>query len=152
MSKKENVVKSKTRDHFTLTIDKREHTDECQAVPEPKPECKCPGDVLKWKLEYDYNALGRIEDAIGVNVVDPKNWEKMVSGKNFPALVWGGLARYNPEVTIDEVKDVLNPEAHALLSVGIFKLLYPGAWEAFEKQQEQGASQAPNVETATQGT
>ncbi len=133
MSKKENVIKSKVIDHFALVIDAEDGTP-----------------AKEWKLAYDYRAIARIEEKIGKDLKRIEDWKALSSGKDFPVIVWGGLQRFNPEVSLDDVLDVLNPEAQRLLSDEIFKLMFPGAIEAYEKlQKEQGASQPPNVETAT---
>lgn len=136
MSKKETVLKSKVVDHFTLVIDNEDGTP-----------------VKTWKLAYDYRAIAKIEEAIGVDLKKIDDWQKLSSGKHFPTIVWGGLNRFNSEVTLDEVMDILNPEAQRILSDEIFKLMFPGAVEAYEKlMKEKGASNSPNGETATPTT
>ena len=108
-----------------------------------------------WKLSYNYNALSKVETATGLDLKKIDAWKNISSGKHFPTIVWGGLERFNPEVTLDEVIDVLNPEAQRLLSDKIFELMFPGAREAYEKvlkEKESGATADPNVETGTTST
>lgn len=133
MSKKESVVKSKVIDHFTLVLDTED------------------GSPAKtWKLVYNYRAIARIEEKIGKDIKNPQAWRDLSSGKDFPVVVWGGLLRHHPEVTVDEVMDVLNPEAQELLSNEIFKLMFPGVAEALEKlAKADGATASPNAQTAT---
>lgn len=128
---KENVIKSRVLDHITIMLD-------AENGSEPKV----------WKLCYDYRAIARIEEAIGKDIKRIEDWKDLSSGKDFPVIVWGGLLRYQPEVTQDEVFDVLNPEAQRLLSDAIFELMFPGAREAFEKALKE-KNTSPNVETVT---
>jgi hypothetical protein len=133
MSKKETVLKSKVLDHFTLVIDNEDGTP-----------------AKTWKLVYDYRAIAKIEDAIGKDIKKIEGWKEISSGKDFPTLVWGGLSKYNPEVTLDEVMDVLNPAAQRILSDEIFELMFPGAKEAYLKSLEaKGASNSPNAPAET---
>lgn len=132
MSQKDTVVKSKVIDHFTLVVDAEDGTP-----------------AKTWKLAYDYRAIAKIEDKIGKDLKRIDDWKDLSSGKDFPIIVWGGLNRFNPEVSLDEVLDMLNPEAQRLLSDAIFSLMFPGVVEAFEKMKEQGAPQPPNAEAVT---
>jgi hypothetical protein len=131
---KENVLKTRITPHFSLEIDAEDGT---------------PPKV--WKLCYTYKAIAKIEETIGLDIKDIAAWEKISSGKHFPVIVWGGLDKFNPDVLLDEVIEVLNPEAQRILKDEVFALMFPGAREAYEKSlkaQESGASQAPNVQTA----
>ena len=137
MSKKENVVKSAVIDHFTLVILNEDGTER------------------ELKLVYTYKAIAKIEDAIGKDLKKWEDWETLSSGKHFPTIVWGGLDKYHPLVSIDEVCDFLNPQAQDLLKVEISKLMFPGWAEAYEKlkqSREKGAPEVPNAETATPTT
>jgi hypothetical protein len=132
------VVKQRTTPYFRLVLEGEE------GVP-----------AREWKLCYDYRAIGKIEEATGLDLKKFESWKEISSGKHFPHIVWGGLNRYNPEVTLDEVIDVLNPEAQRLLSDAIFELMFPGVREAVLKQMEAertGATASPNVPTETPRT
>jgi len=126
----ESVIKSCITPHFTLEID----TEDGNA---PK--------ILK--LCYDYRSIAAIEEATGLDIKKIEAWKSISSGKQFPQIVWGGLRRYNPEVTLDEVLDFLNPAAQRVLSDAIFELMFPGVVEAFKKQQadNESAGVSPNV-------
>lgn len=131
----EKIIKSRTTDHFSLVIDNEDGQ---------------PPKV--WKLCYDYRAIAKIEDAIGKDIKRIADWVKLSSGKDFPTIVWGGLNRYNPEVTLDEVIDILNPEAQRLLSDQIFDMMFPQVREALEKLEKEKASGAtadPNGQAGT---
>jgi hypothetical protein len=132
MAEQKLVVKARVTPYFTLMLDGEDGT-------EPR----------EWRLCYDYKAIARIEEATGLDVKKLDQWAKISSGKQFPQIVWGGLNRYNPEVTLDEVVDVLNPEAQRLLSDAIFDLLFPGVVEAFLKMKATGETASPNVEPET---
>ena len=134
--KKEVVVKSSVIDHFSLVLDNEDGT---------------PSKA--WKLCYDYRALAKIEQATGLDIKKIEDWKDLSSGKHFPTIVWGGLNRFNPEVTLDEVMDILNPDAQRLLSDAIFNLMFPGVVEAYEKlTKEKGDPNSPNAVTATPTT
>lgn len=132
---KESVLKTRVTPHFSLVIDKEDGSD-----------------PVTWKLCYTYKAIAKIEEATGLDLKKFDAWKEISSGKHFPAIVWGGLEKFNPNVTLDEVLEVLNPEAQKLLSDEIFNLMFPGAREAFEKEldklKDTGATASPNAETA----
>ena len=102
-----------------------------------------------WRLVYDYRSIAKIEKAIGRDIKKIESWKNLSSGTDFPAIVHGGLGRYHPDVTLDEVLDVLNPAAQRVLSDEIFYLMFPGMREVIEKQAETGATADPNPLTAT---
>jgi hypothetical protein len=133
---KENILKTRVTPHFSLEIDAEDGQ---------------PPKV--WKLCYTYGAIAKIEDAIGKDIKKVEDWKDLSSGKDFPVIVWGGLSKFNPEVTLDEVIDVLNPEAQRLLSDAIFELCFPGVVEAYNKaikeQEATGATADPNAQTGT---
>src|SRR5258705_12526330 len=127
----EKVIKTRTTDHFSLIIDSEDGS---------------PAKV--WKLCYDYRAIAKIEEAIGKDIKNINSWVALSSGKDFPAIVWGGLNRYNPEVTVEQVLDILNPDVHRLLMDEIFFMMFPQVKEALEKQRkekESGATASPNA-------
>ena len=131
MSSNESVVQTRVTPFFKLII---------------QGEDGQPDKV--WKLCYTYKAIAKIEEATGIDLKKLDDWKDISSGKHFPQIVWGGLDKYNPEVTLDEVVNVLNPEAQRLLSDEIFNLMFPGVKEAWEKQQKtlaSGESELPNV-------
>jgi hypothetical protein len=125
-------LKMRTTPHFSLILDAEDGT-------EPKV----------WKLSYSYKAIAKIEDAIGKDIKKISDWQSLSSGKDFPVIVWGGLDKFNPAVTLDEVIEVLNPECQRLLSDAIFNLMFPGVVEAYQKTldeaKETGATGSPNV-------
>jgi hypothetical protein len=131
--KDETVLKLAITPHFKISIDKEDGTD--------------PG---VWKLCLDYRALARIEDAIGLDLKKIADWNNISSGQHFPKIIWGALQRFNPEVTLEQVLDSLNPEAQRILSDKLFELCFPGAKEAYQKildEQGTGATADPNAPT-----
>ena len=132
---KENLLKTRVTPHFRLEIDAEDGT---------------PPKV--WKLCYTYKAIAKIEEATGLDLKKIADWKNISSGKQFPTIVWGGLERFNPEVTLEEVIEVLNPEAQRLLSDEVFNLMFPGVAEAYEKAlkaKEAGEPKVPNVPAET---
>ena len=129
--KKDSILKTCITPHFTLEIDAEDGN---------------PPKV--WKLAYTYGAIAKIENLIGKDIKKVDDWKDLSSGSDFPVIVWGGLDKFNPEVTLDEVKEILNPECQRVLSDAIFELCFPGVREAFEKalkeQKEAGATVNPN--------
>jgi hypothetical protein len=133
--KTESIIKAKATDHFRLDIDLEDGS---------------PHKV--WKLCFDYRSIAKIEEATGLDIMKIEAWQAISSGKQFPKIVWGGLNRYNPEVTLDEVLDILNPYVQRKLSDIIFDLMFPGVKEAWEKHKADeavGATADPNVPKAT---
>ena len=136
--KKETEVQSAVTDYFNLTI----------------VSADAAGNETKktWRLVYDYRAIAKIEKTIGRDIKKIEAWKDLSSGTDFPAIVHGGLNRYHPDVTLDQVLDVLNPAAQRILSDEIFYLMFPGMREVIEKQAETGATANPNPSTATPTT
>ena len=133
---KDNVLKTRVTPHFTLVLDAEDGT-------EPKT----------WKLAYTYKAIAKVEEAIGKDIKKLEDWKDLSSGKDFPAIVWGGLDKFNPEVTLDEVVEILNPEAQRALSDAIFELMFPGVREAYERlTKDTGATASPNDLAGTTNT
>ena len=124
---KESVIRTCITPFFRLCIDMED------------------GTTKEWRLVYDYRSIAAIEDATGLDLKKIEAWRSISSGKQFPQIVHGGLHRYNPEVTLDDVLDILNPQAQRLLSDEIFNLCFPGVVEAYNKAQSTGASNLPNV-------
>ena len=126
---KESVIKTCITPYFKLVIDNEDGTEKV------------------WKLCYDYRSIAQIEEFTGLDLKRIESWRSISSGKQFPQVVHGGLHRYNPEVTLDDVLDMLNPQAQRLLSDEIFSLMFPGVVEAWKKSQEQGEvpTESPNV-------
>ncbi len=138
MAEKEKIIKSKATDYYRLEIDSEDGTP-----------------PVVWKLCYDYPAIAKIEDETGLDLKRIENWQGISSGHQFPKIVWSGLHRYHPEVTLDEVLDKLNPWVQREISAAIFDLMFPGYKEACERveaelraAQATGATASPNVVTA----
>jgi hypothetical protein len=132
--KEETVLKLAITPHFRVSIDKEDGTTE------------------EWRLCLDYRSLALIEDEVGL---DLKNWEvwQSISNKQFPQIVHGSLRRFNPEVSLDQVLDVLSPGVQRIVSDELLYLCFPDAREAFKKFQaakETGATDQGNVPTVPQ--
>ena len=126
-----NELKMRVTPHFTILLDAEDGS-------EPR----------KWTLMYTYKAIAKVEEAIGKDIKKISDWNTLSSGKDFPAIVWGGLDKCNPEVTLDEVIDILNPEAQRALSDAIFEMMFPGVAAAYAKileDQKTGVTADPNV-------
>lgn len=111
--------------------------------------------VATWKVCMDYRAIAKFEAATGKDAKRIDAWQSISSGREFPALVHAGLNRYNPEVTLDQVLDMLNPQTQTLLSNAIFDTLFPGVAEAWAKRQAEkaaGATADPNAPAETPST
>jgi hypothetical protein len=131
--KKETEVQSAVTDYFNLII----------------VSADAAGNETKktWRLVYDYRAIAKIEKTIGRDIKKIEAWKDLSSGTDFPAIVHGGLNRYHPDVTIDQVLDVLNPAAQRILSDEVFYLMFPGMREALEKRE--AGTETENPQTAT---
>jgi hypothetical protein len=118
-----SVVKAKSLPYFTLVLDAED------------------GSAPKvWKLCPTYKAIAKIEDVIHLDIKKGKDWVQVTSAK-FPVVVWGMLDKFNPEVTLDDVLEFLNPNIQEAVALAAVKLLYP---DAFAQEGE-----LPNVQTET---
>ncbi len=128
-------IKMRTTPHISLVLDPEDGTD--------------PKTWKTWKLCFTYKAIAKIEEAIQKDIKKIADWNTLSSGKDFPVIVWGGLDKFNPDVTLEQVTESLNPEAQRALSDAIFELMFPGAKEAYEKilsdEKATGATADPNV-------
>jgi len=106
-----------------------------------------------WKLCLDYRALAKIEATTKRDLKNISAWKDISSGVEFPQIIWCCLGRYNPDVTLDQVLENLNPQAQRALSDALFEITFPGVVEAWTKSQEEskatGATATPNALTAT---
>ena len=129
----ESIIKTRVTPSFRLEID---------------PEDGSP--IKVWRLCPTYKAIAKIEEKIGKDI---KKWDSWpLSSKDFPVVVWGMLDKFNPEVSVEEVIEVLNPEAQLQLANVITDLMFPGLREAFEKAQREkdtGETADPNAPKAT---
>jgi hypothetical protein len=126
--KEESIIKTCITPHFKVVIDNEDGTEKV------------------WKLCYDYRSIAKIENETGLDLKKIEAWQSISSGKQFPHIVHGGLQRYNPEVTDDEVLDMLNPQAQSLLTDAVFNLMFPGvaeAWAKHLKEKEEGEVESP---------
>jgi hypothetical protein len=129
------VLKLAITPHFDLLIDKEDGTE---------PE--------HWKLCLDYRALAHIEDETGLDLKEIKTWfDGKLTSKVFPTIVHGTLRRFNPDVTLDHVLDILSPGMQRPISDALIELCFPGITErtnkALAEKKETGASADPNVPT-----
>ena len=129
----ETILKLAITPHFKISIDKEDGTE---------PEV--------WRLCLDYRALARIEEATGLDLKRVTAWQDISSGKHFPKIIWGALQRFNADVEVERVLDILNPSAQRILSDKLFELCFPGVTEAYQKTLDDkaaaaGATADPNV-------
>jgi hypothetical protein len=125
-----NIVKNHVLDHVTITVDAEDGS--------PSRE---------WKLQYDYPAIMKCEEVTKLDLVNLAKWSELCSSKHFPAVVWAGLTKNQPTLTLDDVVKVLNPAMHEELASLIFRLLHPATWEQWHKKlvgKESGATADPN--------
>jgi hypothetical protein len=101
-----------------------------------------------WRIVLDYRALAIIEKETGRDLKRIEQW-KDVKSSEFPVFVHAGLHRYHPDVSREEVENNLNPASQRPLSDAFFEMCFPGVAEAWNKQQETGATADPNEKTAT---
>jgi hypothetical protein len=98
-----------------------------------------------YKLCYDYRAIKRAEEALGVDLKDFTQW-KDVKSHMTPQLIHAGLAKFHPDATLDEVTDLLNPSSQAVIQDAVFELLFPGVIEKLRKAKEE-LDTSPNAES-----
>jgi hypothetical protein len=98
-----------------------------------------------WKVCFDYRAIAKCEAATGKDLKSIMAWQNIKSGTDFPQIVHAGLNRYNPDVTLDQVTDALNPQAQTLLSDAIFDMLFPGVREAWKASEAKSETESPNA-------
>src|ERR1039458_4147148 len=78
-----------------------------------------------WRLCLDYRALGGIEAQLRKHLKNIESRKNLSSGKDYPQIVHCCLARYNPEVTLDDVLNDLSPSVQRPLSDALFTVAFP---------------------------
>jgi hypothetical protein len=126
---KDNVIVTRTTPHFRLDI------------------ISDDGKTKSWKLCYTYRAIAKIEESTGLDLKKYDDFQKITSAQ-FPKIVLGGLEKFNPEVTLEEVLEVLNPEAQGAIREVVFDLMFPGLREAYEEKLK-GGTKPPNAQAET---
>lgn len=104
----------------------------------------------EWKVCFDYASIARAEDLLKIDIKSFDVWP-MPSSK-LPELVWCGLGRFNPNVTLEEVKEALTSVDHWRMFNEIYFMIHPWAREHSEKLKRTGATADPNPQTATSKT
>jgi hypothetical protein len=99
-------------------------------------------------LAYDYRALKRIEDNLHVDLKSYTQWIEVKSWMT-PQLVHAGLAKFHPEVTLEEIQDSLNPIAQGKIQDAIFELLFPGVLKKLEELKAKQDEALPNEQAET---
>jgi hypothetical protein len=87
----------------------------------------------------------------GLDLLNIEAW-KEVGSKHFPVIVHCGLARYQPKVTLPEVRSKLDPVVQTPIQNTIIYMLFPGFREYMEKlakEKDQGGPNRPNGQTET---
>jgi hypothetical protein len=111
-----------------------------------------PGQKYLLDPENPYiKAIAKIEATTKRDLKRVEGWKDISSGVEFPQIVWCCLNRYNPDVTLNDVLNYLNPAAQHQLADALFELSFPGILEAVKKHKEtEGTSpNAPMAETQT---
>jgi len=91
---------------------------------------KAQGVSEKWTLCLDYRALAKIEEKTGLDLKRADEWDKLTGPTLFPTVLWCCLQRYSAQVTEDQVRDELNPEAHHLLKAALMEMTFPDVAKA----------------------
>jgi|HubBroStandDraft_5_1064220.scaffolds.fasta_scaffold10642_6 hypothetical protein len=103
-----------------------------------------------FKLVYDYRAIARAEESIGVDLKSFEAWKELKSSMT-PKLVLAGLAKYHPDVPLDYLLDVLNPTVQRNLQDALFEYLFPGVMDLLKKAQaEHKSGDSKNVQGGTE--
>lgn len=133
--KEETVLKLAITPHFRVSIDNED------------------GTTTDWRLCLDYRALALIEEKTSLDLKNPASWQGSgaQASKHFPTIVWGSLQRFNPEVSAEQVLDVLSPDAQDELFVQLSMLCFPRLREDMKKKKAEieatGATADPNAAT-----
>src|SRR5579884_3683370 len=90
------------------------------------------GTGKTYKLVFDYAALYKFEQEHKRDLKKPEGWKDFPSSL-VPSLVYNGLRRNHPEITVNEVIGFLNPAAQSVLTDAIFELLFPGITAAINE-------------------
>jgi hypothetical protein len=126
-----NELKMRVTPHFTIILDSEDGA-------EPR----------EWRLCYTYPAIAKVEAKLKKDIKNLSDWQNISTG-DWPTIVWGGLGKFNPDVTIEDVIDLLNPEVQRGLSDAIFELMFPGVAAKYAKlleDQKTGATADPNLQ------
>jgi hypothetical protein len=107
---------------------------EAKILPVTKITVEAHDDVPEktYVLVLDFNALARAEDATGLDLSKPQNWQNLKPAQ-LTKICWAAFDRYHPEVTLREVGQMLAPAQWAELFIMLFEQCHPGTLERVEQ-------------------
>ena len=108
------------------------------------------GTTQSYRLVYNYNAIARAEQSIGRDLKRIEAWQGL-SSPQVASIVWAGLAKFHPDIKLEQVYDMLNPAAHEALFELLLEQFFPGIVERMKtaidaaKDGKDPNAQAPEV-------
>jgi hypothetical protein len=100
--------------------------------------------VENFKLVYDYRAIRRAEEELGIDLKDWQQWKHIKSSQT-PALVYCGLMKFHPDVTKEHIEETLNPDVQGPLQQALFDMFFPGVSDKIKAAlAEQGKGESKN--------
>lgn len=94
-------------------------------------------------LCFDFNALARTEELTGINMLAAADLRDMTATQ-FRALLYAALLKYQPEVQLEQVGDLINNDTAEKLGKAV-----EDAYQASAPEPEDG-KQSPNAESPEQ--
>lgn len=104
-----------------------------QAIPEVEVQV---GD-RKYKIKCSFGLLARFQKATGLNPFDQAIWQEP-SPVLFASLIWAGVVRQNPKLTLDDVAEMLSLDQARQVNYIINALMS----EATSEKKEEAPAQA----------
>lgn len=112
-----------------------------------------------YKLVFDYRAIARANEALSKDILkiavwgplwtgqEPKPGQAYVKPEDLPVIIWAAMAKYHPEVPVEEVMDIIVPNCQKAYTEAIMDRLFPGIFEEYTRLVNEALSpkaQAPS--------
>jgi hypothetical protein len=101
-------------------------------------ELKTAEGAKTYNLVLNFDAIINAEGLTGINFAVPFNWQKL-SAANLSVILWCSMLKYQPEVTLENVREWIPPANYADIFAALIELCHPGfverCVEAFKKTE-----------------
>lgn len=103
--------------------------------------------VKEYVLVLDMNAHAKVLELLDRDLTDVKAWQNL-SGADITTICWCAFERFQPDVTLKEVRQLLSPAQMGAVFNLLLELCFPGILERIAKIKPEGEAK-PNADAAT---
>jgi hypothetical protein len=109
-------------------------------------------EELEYTLVLDFNAIAKALQHTGRDLTDIRNWEN-ISGPEVSTVCWCAFNRFHPDVTLEQVREMLSPAQSNAVCDMLLEMCFPGVLakiaEAVARLKNEGDSANPTGAVGT---